>query len=109
VTTELELHVEDHPGYRILEVAGEVDMSSSISLRDELRKSLNGTRVLKVDLSGVHYLDSSGIAVLIQGFKWARRKEIEYRLLDPSKQVTDVIKLAMLQTFFTIEKSREDG
>jgi len=109
MTTNLELHIEDHPGYRILRVEGDVDMRSSVSLRDNLRDALDGTPMLKVDLQSVRYLDSSGIAVLIQGFKWAKHKQVEYCLLNPSKQVRAVIELAMLQNFFEIETTKEDG
>ncbi|MFQ5506593.1 MAG: STAS domain-containing protein [Planctomycetota bacterium] len=106
---KIRLETTEHEGYRLLSVAGEVDMQSSPRLRDELKLQLKGTGILKLDLRNVSYLDSSGIAVLIQGMKWAQRERIDYRLVDPSEQVRSVIELAQLQDFFSIESSGESG
>ena len=95
----------DLEGCRILRVEGEVDMDSAPTLRDRILKDLQGASVLKVDLSKVDYLDSSGIAVLIQGFKQAQRSNVEFRLLNPSSQVKAVIDLAQLNQLFTIEET----
>jgi anti-anti-sigma factor len=69
--------------------------SFKVTSRDE-----NGCRIIAI--SGV---DSSGIAILIQGLKLAQKEEVDYRLLDPSTQVRAVIELAQLQQLFTVETS----
>jgi len=89
---------------RILDVHGEVDMDSSPALWNRIKHELKDVRVLKIDLSRVAYLDSSGIAVLIQGFKEAREHGVSYSLLNPSSQVKAVIELAQLSQLFTIEE-----
>jgi anti-sigma B factor antagonist len=103
--TKFELGNPEPDGSRILKVSGEVDMESSPGLKDQILKALKTTRLLRIDLRDVSYLDSSGIAVLIGGRKEAQRAKIDYRLLDPSQQVKSVIELAMLHQFFVIESS----
>ena len=90
---------------RIVDISGEVDMDSSPQVRDQVLRALKGASLVKVRLRGVEYIDSSGIAVLIQGMKDAGKVNVEFRLLDPSDNVRSVIELAMLQQVFTIEDS----
>ncbi len=100
---KLEITTRDEDGYRVVKVVGDVDLDSSPRLQNAVRHALRGTGCLKVDLRDVHYVDSSGIAVLVQGQRWARRKQVDYRLLDPSPQVRAVIELSQLDRLFSIE------
>ena len=90
---------------RIVDVSGEVDMETSPQVRDAILKALKGTATVKVRLRDVEYIDSSGIAILIQGKKEADKAGAELALLDPSDNVRQVIELAMLQQVFTIEET----
>ena len=42
--------------------------------------------------------------MLIQGYKGAKKSNVDYRLLNPSPQVKAVIDLAQLNQLFTIEE-----
>jgi anti-anti-sigma factor len=53
-------------GNPVLAVTGEIDMSNSADLADALDAVLrHGVRPVLVDLSGVEYLDSAGLTVLL--------------------------------------------
>ncbi len=101
---KLALHDETKGNRFRVTVEGELDMDSSPSLLDVIRKGL-GQSTVEIHLEGVTYIDSSGIAVLVHGYKLARRKGVEYEILDPSKQVMAVIQLSQLHNFFTIRSS----
>lgn len=103
MATQIETH--DEGDARILSISGEVDMDSSPQLRDEIHKHLKSVSTIKVKLQAVEYIDSSGIAVLIQGMKDCGKANVAFALLDPSDNVRSVIELAMLQQVFTIEES----
>lgn len=102
---KLELSVQSQGTTRTLTVKGDVDMDSSPELRDEIKKALKGASALRLDLKGVAYMDSSGIAVLIQGLRWANQQKASLKLVDPSPQVNGVMELSQLQTVFDIEKT----
>ena len=55
-----------------------------------------------VDLSGVSYMDSSGIASLVETFQRARAASLEFSLVRVSEQVLKVLMLARLDKVFTI-------
>ncbi len=105
MTTKVELLPGGEGGHRTLKVTGDVDMDTSPSLKEQVLKALKGAKSLRVNLAGVGYLDSSGIAVLIQGLKEAQKAKAEFVLQAPSAQVMSVIKLAMLHSIFRIEPS----
>jgi hypothetical protein len=53
-------------------VTGDIDMSTSPSFRKALLESLGKTARLAVNLTDVRYVDSSGIAFLVEVLKAAR-------------------------------------
>ncbi|MCZ6601614.1 MAG: STAS domain-containing protein, partial [Planctomycetota bacterium] len=87
----------------VVQPKGEVDMHSSPQLREVLKsatdKALEG---IVLDLSQVDHMDSSGVAVLIEGLRWSRAKGIKYELADLSDAVRVVIELAKLDSVFNI-------
>ena len=93
----------DEAGAVVLRVEGEVDLESSPTLWSELRGLLGRGGAVVVDLSAVDYIDSSGVAVLIQGLKHAGRTKVDFRLRRPSGRVTAVLELAQLTRLFEIE------
>jgi len=66
-------------------------------------------RGLIVALAEVNFMDSSGLAVLIQGLKWSRVRSLPYVLTQLTPAVQMVIELARLDHFFTIAESVEDA
>lgn len=100
-----QIETRDDGGARVLSISGEIDMDSSPQVRDEIQRNLKGVSSLKVRLAEVEYIDSSGIAVLIQGMKDSGKADVSFALLDPSDNVRSVIELAMLQQVFTIEET----
>lgn len=87
-------------------VGGDVDMENSPKLRDVIKRCLKDRpQVVRVRLDDVPYIDSSGIAVLIEGMKWCKKKGCEFRLVDISDNVRGVLELSKLLPVFTVEKS----
>ena len=108
---KLEVVARDENGGRILSISGEVDMESSPRVLQAIREGLGRASSLKLNLRDVSYIDSSGIAVLIQGLKIARKDNSEYSyvLADVSPQVMSVIELSQLKDLFDFETSEGEG
>ncbi len=100
---ELE-QVEPGPGEQRLVVRGDVDLDASPRLLQAIRGALRAGASVAVDLQGVRYIDSSGVAVLIQGLKQAGRQGARFVLRNPSARVDSVLELAQLQPLFVIER-----
>ena len=101
--TELRVETTSEDDAEVLRVSGTVDLESSPRLWDAIEPRLTKAPDLVVDLSQVGFIDSSGIAILIRGFKHAQKHGIGFRLRAPSDQVRAVLELSQLTRLFQIE------
>jgi len=85
-------------------------MHTSPRVREAQGKALEeGSRGVVVDLSGVGYMDSSGIATLIEGLQRAKREGRNFRLSGLTPAVRDVFDLARLAEVFEIFSTRDEA
>lgn len=88
--------------WALLRVWGEVDLSWSQDVRKQVLEAYARSRALAVLLAEVSYIDSSGIAALVEGFQLARGKSGRFALIAPSDPVRAVLELARLDRVFPI-------
>jgi len=94
----------------VLYLTGDVDMQEVTTFRQTLKAAVEAaSRGLIVELTAVPFMDSSGIAVLIEGLKWSRNKSLPFILAHLSPAVQMVMELAHLDGFFTIAASLDDA
>lgn len=86
----------------ILELSGDVDMHSSPAVRKVLLDLIKTGSNVAVDLSAVKYMDSSGVATLVEGLQNAKKLGHGFVLAAPTGSVLGVIKLARLDKVFRI-------
>ena len=89
-------------GCTLIRLSGEVDLSWSQQVRDAVLSALNESRRVGVVLSEVSYIDSSGIAALVEGFQNARSNGSGFALVAISDAVRAVLELARLDRVFPI-------
>lgn len=88
--------------FAVIFVEGEVDLSWSQQLRKAVLDALASNAEVAVNLAAVDYIDSSGIAALVEGFQHARGNKKIFGLLQISKPVMSVLKLARLDRVFVL-------
>jgi anti-sigma B factor antagonist len=89
-----------------IEVEGEVDLYTSPDLRAAIIKAIPAAAArVEIGLSGVEYMDSSGVATLVEGFKSARENSKSFVLVQPSSSVMKVLELARLDSVFEIDST----
>lgn len=86
---------------------GDVDLENSPQARQTLLDCVGKSAKVVVDLSGVGYIDSSGIACLVEAYQAARKKGVGFALAAVSESTLRVLKLARLDKVFTIAPSVE--
>lgn len=80
---------------------GELDFTNSIDVRDWLREfAAQSAGGLDLDLSALSYIDSSGLAVLIETRKHLKAKGRGIRIVAVSPQVKKLLDLTQLGTLF---------
>jgi anti-sigma B factor antagonist len=86
---------------------GEIDLACSNQTREAILGQLNGKNHVLVDLAGVEYIDSSGIASLVEGYQRARAMGLRFGLVAVSDAARKVLELARLDQVFPIHDSVE--
>ena len=94
----------------ILSPLGEIDLSRAPSFRTHI-SSVQSQRPKKliIDLSGVPYMDSSGVATLVEAMQNARRNGGKLVLCAMHDKVRSIFEIARLDMVFTIVKTTDDG
>jgi anti-sigma B factor antagonist len=88
----------------ILDVSGNIDMSNSTEVRKVLLRELRDKAVSRVvlNLSGVNYIDSSGVASLVEGLKASRDSGARFVLFGLSDSAREVLKISRLLKLFEV-------
>jgi anti-sigma B factor antagonist len=102
--------VENLPQGVLLAVEGQVDMHTSPELRGKLREAIERKATpMVVDLTKVGFIDSSGLATLIEALQATRKYGGKLRLFGLAPAVRNLFKLSNLISIFDIRETREDA
>jgi anti-sigma B factor antagonist len=110
----MKYNTREEGGYTVIELQGDVDLSCSPDARKQILACLEAGKNLLVDLSGVTYIDSSGVASLVEGYQTAKKKGLKFGLVGVSSAAMNVLQLARLDKVFPIngtvqERLQADG
>jgi anti-sigma B factor antagonist len=94
----------------VISLEGDVDLQSSPDARGVLLEAVEQNARVVVDLSAVSYIDSSGIAALVEALQRSRQRKdgAALALAAVSDPVLRVLKLARLDRVFTIYPTLAD-
>jgi anti-sigma B factor antagonist len=99
---------ESRDGATIIVPEGDIDLARSPVLRNSIRQAQNAKpQRLIVDLGLVDYMDSSGVATLVEALQVARRSNTKVILCGMKDRVRSIFEIARLDTVFTIVPSRD--
>jgi anti-sigma B factor antagonist len=107
----MEINVKRDGASSVIYVTGDVDLHSSPVLRDtvlELFQKRGQTKVV-VNLSNVQYIDSSGIASLVEGLQEARKRDARFVLVGLNEGPRHVLELTRLLSVFEIAATEEEA
>jgi len=94
----------------VVTVSGDVDADSASELRRTLDDLLvQGEQQFVIDLSAVEFMDSSGLAALVQLFKRVRIGRGDVRLCGLQPKVRRVFELIRLDRVFTTFPDRAEA
>ena len=86
-------------------LSGEIDLDKSPQVRENIKDLIDKVKTVEVQLSKVNYIDSSGIAALVEGMQLSKSSSKEFFLTDVSNEVMKVIQLAHLDKIFKIKSA----
>ena len=105
----MEHQVREEQGNFIVSFGGDVDLEHSPKARKVLLECAKKKKGIFVDLSEVNYIDSSGVASLVEAFQTCKKQGTGFSLVAVHPAALRVLKLARLDTVFTIHETLEAG
>ncbi|MDH5563633.1 MAG: STAS domain-containing protein [Nitrospirota bacterium] len=105
----MEHYVREEQGYHIVTLTGEIDLETSPQARQILLETVPQSTKLLIEMASVTYIDSSGIATLVEAFQRAKKNggQVAFICLNPA--VVRVLTLARLDKVFTIHADIESA
>lgn len=101
----VDVSVDTRGPYTVVALTGDVDLQHSPQARQQILHHVRAGSDVLVDLSAVNYIDSSGVASLVEGFQAAREKGSRFGLTGVSDTAMQVLHLARLDQVFDIRDS----
>jgi len=106
----LEVRTKTEDKLTIVEIEGEVDLYSSTELRNILLDlTKKQTKTILIDLGNVKYMDSSGVATLVEALQQVGKYDGKLKLANLKDVVKDVFELSRLDKVFDIYPTIDDA
>lgn len=95
----------------IFDISGDIDLASSPQLRKALLRELRELRIPRVvlNLGSVRYMDSSGVASLVEALKASRDSGSRLILFGLNSAIREVLQLSKLLRIFEITDTEEQA
>jgi anti-sigma B factor antagonist len=104
----MKIEITEHLNYSVVLLSGEVDLSNSSVIRKALKGELNKNKSIIVDFTNLKYIDSSGMATLVEGLNQANAKKLKFYIAAANGAPLQVLELTRLNRVFTLVKAVSD-
>lgn len=94
------IQLDSSSGEPVLRCSGRLTCETSELFRSEVKKLLSERRNIHVDLSNLHFVDSSGLGTILSSYVSAKSAGCELMLENPSENVRELLKMTHLASVF---------
>lgn len=106
----MQISTRQASGATVVDIVGDITLHNSPEVRKTLLVALQGRagRVI-VNLKAVRYIDSSGVASLVEGLKASRDTGIRLALVGLSPAARQVLELTRLLKLFEVHEDEQEA
>jgi len=109
-SVDLQVSTREESGRTVVAAVGEVDVYTAPTLDAELTRATDaGATALVVDLSGVDFLDSTGLSVLVKALERLRARDGRLDVVVTAERVAKVFRITGLDEMLTLHGSLDDA
>ena len=105
----MKITVREVGAAKVVEVDGDVDLGTSSELRRTLLDALPTAGTLALNLTAIRYIDSSGIATLIEVLNRSQRLKKEFVLFGLTPRVQEVFRLTHVIRIFHVFQTEQEA
>jgi anti-sigma B factor antagonist len=101
---ELQFETERTQTETTLHFTGKIVSSTSAQFRDAVKNLIPEKKTIVLNLSGVSYLDSSGLGTLVSIWVSAKREGCELKLVSLTDRIKELLRLTNLDKLFATSR-----
>ena len=108
---DIEINIVRNGACSVVHIDGDIDLNTSPEVRAavlDLYEKRGQERVI-LNLAGVNYLDSSGVASLVEGLQEAKKRNARFIICALNDAPRHVLELTRLTKVFDITRTVEDA
>lgn len=95
---ELQLSTEKKDGEIVVRGTGRINAATSAALQAAVRELIPQTKRIVIDLTGIEYVDSSGLGALVSIYMAANNSGSELEISNPRQRIRDLFKMSKLSS-----------
>jgi anti-sigma B factor antagonist len=96
------------PDTRVISVSGEIHVTTAPEFSQRLNDAIvAGTKGVVIDMSGVEFIDSTGLSVLLNGLRRVTRADGSLSLVVSNPTVLRLFEITRLDSTFDIQPTRD--
>ena len=106
----MQIKESENCGVVVLSVEGDIDLNSSPIMRDKFNElAQKETSKILLNFSSVNYIDSSGLATLIEMLQRLKKYQGQLRLANVSEKIRSLFEVTKLDKLFKMYASEDDA
>jgi anti-sigma B factor antagonist len=106
----VQISTRQESGATVVDIIGDITLHNSPEVRKTLLVALQGGRGrVIVNMKAVRYIDSSGVASLVEGLKASRDTGIRLALVGLSPAARQVLELTRLLKLFEVHEDEQEA
>ena len=108
---DIEIDIDRNGACSVVHVQGDIDMKTSPEVRAAILDLFDnrGQERVILDLKGVNYIDSSGVASLVEGLQEAKKRNARFILSCLNEAPRHVLDLTRLTSVFEITQTVDEA
>jgi anti-sigma B factor antagonist len=107
---DLKITTHETDGVTVVSCSGRIVFGDeATALRDTLKKMLDSSRQILLNLSGVSYIDSGGLGTLVGVYSSARASGADIKLTGLGQKLRDVLQVTKLVTVFEVYDTEQQA
>lgn len=105
----MEINVKSRGQVTVVEVAGDIDSNTAPQAQERILPLVQPAAKLLLDMSGVEYMSSAGLRMLLSMYRQVSRQNGGIVLVGLVEEIKDTMSVTGFLNFFTIRDTLDEG
>jgi anti-sigma B factor antagonist len=105
----MKVTIKDFDDIAVVEVEGNIDSKTAPEFERSTKLVMDKTSTIAIDLTGVAFMSSAGLRVLLMVYRNIKAQEGKVVLVGVSEEIQDVMSMTGFINFFKIVEKQDEG